>query len=174
MDQQGTLTAPQESFLYTMRNVGNIFYLLVAAFAAIEGIFLWKRGCGLAYPFLLMYLGTAAMHLLVESQNRYHFHALYMLAILAALGVRDICEASRVRVQQRLEERRSLAQQKQEDAMKKEALMQEEEHLVELRQEAMQSKFDLRDALEKGYITVRVSKAYMDEAETGKPTADDK
>ena len=173
MDQQGTLTAARESFLYAARGIGNIFYLLVAAFAAIEGIFLWKRGCGLAYPFLLMYLGTVAMHLLVENQNRYHFHALYMLAILAALGVRDICGASRMRVQQRLDERRLLARQKQEDAMKKETLLREEEHLTELRQQAMQSKFDMRDALEKGYITVRVSKAYMDETGTGKPTADD-
>ena len=163
MDQQGTLTASRESFLYATRGIGNIFYLLVVAFAAFEGIFLWRRGAGLAYPFLLMYLGTAAMHLLVENQNRYHFHALYMLAILAAFGVRDICGASRVRVQQRLEEMRGLAQQRQEDAAKKTALLQEEKHLIELRQQAMQSKFDMREALEKGYITVRVSEAYMDE-----------
>ena len=163
MEQQGTLTEARESFLYAARGIGNIFYLLVVAFAAIEGIFLWKRGCGLAYPFLLMYLGTVAMHLLLENQNRYHFHALFMLAILAAFGVRDICAASRVRVQQRLEERRTLAQQKQEDAMKKNALLREEEHLTELRQQAMQSRFDVRDALEKGYITVRVSKAYTDD-----------
>ena len=171
MNQQGTLTASREGFLYAVRGMGNVFYLLVVAFAAIEGIFLWKRGCGLAYPFLLMYLGTAAMHLLVENQNRYHFHALYMLAILAALGVRDICGASRVRVQQRLEERRTLAQQKQEDAMKEKALLQEEEHLTELRQEAMRSRFDMRDALETGFITVRVSQACLDEMEDGKPSA---
>ena len=174
MNQQGTLTEARENFLYAARSIGNIFYLLVVALAAVEGIFLWKRGSGLAYPFMLMYLGTAAMHLLVESQNRYHFHALYMLAILAAFGVRDICGANRVRVQQRLEERSALARQKQEDTMKKKSLLQEEERLIELRRQAMQSKFDMRDALEKGYITVRVSKAYMDEAGTGRPTADDK
>ena len=173
MDQQGTLTAARERFLYAARGVGNIFYLLVAAFAAIEGIFLWRRGCGLMYPFLLMYLGTAAMHLLVETQNRYHFHALYMLAMLAAFGVRDICGASRVRVQRRLEERCILMQQKREDAMKEKTLRQEEERLTELRRQAMQSRFDMRDALEKGFITVRVSKAYMDETGAGKPTADE-
>ena len=163
MEQQGTLTAPRERFLYAARGVGNIFYLLAVAFAAIEGVFLWKRGCGLAYPFLLMYLGTAAMHLLVENQNRYHVHALYLLAILAAFGARDICEASRARVQQRLEEGRALARQRREDAMKKQALLREEARLTDLRRQAMQSKFDLRDALEKGLVTVRVSEAYVDE-----------
>lgn len=162
MDQQGTLTPSREGFLYAARGIGNIFYLLVVAFAAIEGVFLWKHGAGLAYPFVLMYLGTAAMHLLVESQNRYHFHALYMLAILAAFGVRDICAAGRVQVQQRLEERRALARRKEEDEAKKKALLQEEEHLTELRRQAMQSPFDMRDALEKGYVTVRVSKACVD------------
>ena len=163
MDQQGTLTAAREHFLYAARGVGNMFYLLAVAFAAIEGIFLWRRGCGLAYPFVLMYLGTVAMHLLVENQNRYHFHALYMLAMLAALGVRDICEASRARVQRRLEERRAIDRQEREDAARAQTLRREEEHLTELRREAMQSRFDLRDALEKGYVTVRVSEAYVDE-----------
>ena len=162
MNQQGTLTEARENFLYAARSAGNFYYLLVVALAALEGIFLWRRGAGLAYPFVLMYLGTAAMHLLVENQNRYHFHALYMLAILAAFGVRDICAASRVRVQQRQEEKRVLARQRREDEMKKKVLQQEEAHLVELRQQAMQSGFDLRDALEKGYITVRVSEAYVD------------
>ena len=165
MNQQGTLTAARESFLYTIRGIGNIFYLLVVALAAVEGIFLWRQGSGLAYPFLLMYLGTAAMHLLVENQNRYHFHALYMLAILAAFGVKDICAAGRTRVQQRQEERRVLARQEREDAEKRAALAQEEEYLTALRRQAMQSRFDMREALEKGYITVRVSRACADEAE---------
>lgn len=164
MDQQGTLTKARESFLYTVRGWGNIFYLLMIALAAIEGIFMWRKGAGLAYPFMLMYLGTVAMHLFVENQNRYHFHALYMLAILASLGIKDICEASRVRVQQRLEERRLEARQKEEDKAKKASLHLEEERLTQIRQEAMQSKFDMKDALEKGFITVRVSKAYDDKS----------
>ena len=172
MRQQGTLTASRESFLYAARNFGNIFYLLAVALAAIEGIFLWRRGCGLAYPFLLMYLGTAAMHLLVESQNRYHFHALCMLAILASFGIRDICDASRSRVQRRLEERREIERRDREDEITKQALLREEEHLTELRRQAMQSQFDLRDALEKGYVTVRVSEAYVDKKD-GKQNSSD-
>lgn len=163
LDQQGNLTETREDFLYNVRSAGNIFYLLVVVLATIEGLYLWQRGVGLAYPFLLMYLGTAAMHLLVENQNRYHFHALYMFAILAALGIKDIKESTRVRVQQKLEERRDAARRKQEDEEKKEALLKEEEHLTKLRHEAMNSQFDMKDALEKGYITVRVTQAYADE-----------
>lgn len=173
MEGQGTLTDGMRGFLYAVRDWGNVFYLLIAALAAVEGIFLWRNGPGLAYPFLLMYLGTVAMHLLVESQNRYHFHALYMLAILAALGVRDVCEASRVRVQQRLEERRRLAEREREDAEKKEALLREEETVRQLREEAMRSGFNMTDALEKGYVTVRVSGIYA-EGEKDRPPEKDK
>ena len=164
MDQQGTLTPDRERLLLTIRSWGNLFYLLVVGFAAIEGIYLWQKGSGIAYPFLLMYLGTVAMHLLVENQNRYHFHALYMLAVLAALGVRHISESGRVRVQQKLEERRMAARLDKEAAEKRRALLLEEENLIRLRQEAMQSRFDMKAALEKGYVTVRVTRAYADEA----------
>ena len=165
MAQQGTLTPERESFLYAARSWGTTFYLLVLALAAVGGIAFWRKGADRAYPFLLMVLGTVAMHLLVENQNRYHFHALYMLAILAAFGVKHACEESRLRVQQRQEERRCLAKSEQEDAQKREALQQEEAHLTALRREAMQSRFDMRDALEKGYVTVRVTKACQDACE---------
>ena len=85
-------------------------------------------------------------------------------AILAALGVRDICESSRIRVQRKLEERRQAARLAQEAEEKREALLREEEHLAQLRREAMRSPFNMRDALEKGYVTVRVTKACADEA----------
>ena len=162
MDQQGTLTPELESFLYWIRGWGNIFYLLVLALSLVAGVTFWQKGASLAYPFMLMYLGTVAMHLLLENQNRYHFHTLYMLAILAAFGVRGVCEAGRVRVQQRQEERRLIAKQKREDAQKREALLLEEENLIRLRREAMNSRFDMESALKKGYITVRVSKACED------------
>lgn len=164
MDQQGTLTPERERLLLAVRGWGNLFYLLVISLAAIEGIYLWQRGPGIAYPFLLMVLGTVALHLLVENQNRYHFHALYMLAMLAALGVRHVCEASRARVQQRLEERRMAARLALEDSEKRKALLREEERLVRLRQEAMRSQFDMKAALEKGLVTVRVTRVCADEA----------
>ena len=165
MDQQGTLTPERERLLLTLRGWGNIFYLLVIGLAAIEGVYLWQRGPGMAYPFLLMYLGTAALHLLVENQNRYHFHALFMLAALAALGVRDICESSRVRVQQKQEARRAAARAEEEAQAKRRALLLEEERLTRLRREAMQTRFDMKAALEAGYVTVCVTRACAEEAE---------
>ena len=43
---------------------------------------------------ILMILGTMAMHLVVESQNRYHFHTIPLIAILAAVGVVDLVRHS--------------------------------------------------------------------------------
>ena len=163
MGGQGTLTDALRGFLYAMQQWGNVFYLLMIALAIIAGVTFWQKGASLAYPFVLMVLGTAAMHVLLENQNRYHFHALYMMAILAAFGVRSVCEAGRARVQQRQEERRRLEREKLEDAQRREALLREEENLTRLRREAMNSRFDLKRALETGHITVRVSKACGDE-----------
>ena len=167
MGQQGTLTPERERLLLTLRRWGNIFYLLVIALAAIEGAYLWQKGAGVAYPFLLMVLGTVAMHLLVENQNRYHFHALPMLAVLAALGLRQVCESSRIRVQRKLEARRHAAALDREAEEKRQALLREEENLIRLRQEAMRCRFDMRAALEKGYVTVRVTRACAEEADAG-------
>ena len=165
MEQQGTLTSERASFLYAVRSWGTTFYLLVLALSLVGAVGFWQKGAGLAYPFLLMVLGTVAMHLLVENQNRYHFHALYMLAILAAFGVKSACEASRLRVQRKQEERRRVAEGEREDAEKREALRREEEHLTALRREAMQSRFDMKEAIQKGYVTVRVTKACQDACE---------
>ena len=165
MDQQGTLTPERERFLYAARSWGSIYYLLVLALAAVGGIAFWQKGAGMAYPFLLMTLGTAGMHLLVESQNRYHFHALYMLAILAGFGVRSVCEAEQLRVRQKSEERRRFDEGAREEEEKRRALLREEEHLTALRREAMQCRFDMAEAIRKGYVTVRVTRACQDTCE---------
>ena len=159
MGQQGTLTPERESFLFAVRSWGSMLYLLSIGLAIAGGIGFWQKGAGLGYPFLLMVLGTMAMHLLVESQNRYHFHALYMLAVLAAFGVKSACEGSRLRERQRQQERRRLDGEAREDEKKREALLREEEHLTALRREAMGCRFDLEDALQKGLVTVRVTRA---------------
>lgn len=96
--EQGNLTPELEQKLYSFYAVGDLFYLLCVAFSGITGIFLWFKGNDYAYIFILVYIGTAGMHLFVESQNRYHYHALLMLALLAGISISEIHQMNRAKV----------------------------------------------------------------------------
>ena len=64
----------------------------------------------------------------------------------------------------RLREEREAAQamlREREERIRK--MHQEEAELTQLREEAMQSKFDMKDALERNLIRVSVSEAYRKE-----------
>jgi hypothetical protein len=162
MDQQGTLTKARETFLYEIRDINNIVYLIVVAFAGIGGIFLWRRGNGINYPFVLVFVGTLGMHLFVENQNRYHYHVLFMFILMAGYTVKEIYEMNRQKIMMTKSEDQYKRSDQIENQKKIEELRKEEEELIKLRQEAMQIKFDMKSALEKGLITVSVSEAYKE------------
>lgn len=165
MDQQGTLTKEREQFLYQIRDFSNLYYLLAVAFAAIGGIFLWKKGNSLLYPFCLVFVGTVGMHLFVENQNRYHYHALFMFALMAGCTIKDIYSMNRSKVLRIREEKEREKQLEEEKRERMRKMVLEEEELTRLRQEAMRSRFDMKSALEKGYIKVSVSQVYQKDGE---------
>lgn len=173
MDQQRTLTPAREKFLYGVRDISNLFYLTLVALAGVEGIFLWKRGNDITFPFILIFVGTAGMHLFVESQNRYHYHALFMFVLLAGFTIKEVYEMNRCKVLASREEKERCLLEKQEDEKKMEILLNEEEELKKRREEAMRCGFDMMDALKKGYVTVSVSEAY-EKDETPDPSEPDK
>lgn len=163
MDQQGTLTGSREDFFYGIRDISNLFYLTLAALAGIGGFFLWKRGSGVTFPFILIFVGTAGMHLFVENQNRYHYHVLFMFALLAGYTIKEIYEMNYCKVLAGQVEKERRSREKEEDEKKMEFLLKEEEELKKRREEAMGCRFDMMDALKKGYVTVSVSEAYEGE-----------
>ena len=163
LDEQGNLTPQREQFLYGSRDWGNLYYLVCLAFAGIAGIFLWKKGNDMEYIFILISVGTVGMHLLVESQNRYHYHALFMFALLAGCAVEGIYRMNRSKVLKLREEKeraQAMLREKQERILK---MHEDEKELTRLREEAMQSKFDMKDALERKLIRISVSQAYQQE-----------
>lgn len=172
LDEQGNLTEERESFIYSSREWGNLFYLVCLAFAGIAGIFLWCKGNDVEYVFILIFVGTVGMHLFVESQNRYHFHALYMLAILAGCAVNGIYRMNRSKVlklREAKERERENVRFKQERMDK---LRQDEQELTRLRMVSMQSRFDMQSALEHNLVRITVSEAY--ETENDKAKKEDK
>lgn len=163
LNEQGNLTPEREEFLYSSRQWGNLFYLVCVAFAGIAGIFLWRKGNDIEYIFVLIFVGTVGMHLFVESQNRYHYHALFMFALLAGCAVEGIYHLNRSKVLKLREEKEERQEQVRRRNERIEKLRQDEQELNQLRETAMQSKFDMKDALERNLIRVSVSQAYQQE-----------
>ena len=163
LDEQGNLTPQREQFLYSSRDRGNLYYLVCLTFAGIAGLFLWRKGNDIEYVFILIFVGTVGMHLFVESQNRYHYHALFMFALLAGCAVNGIYQMNRSKVLKLRHEREDVRNRLLEKQKRIRKMHQDENELTRLREEAMQSKFDMKDALERNLIRVSVSEAYRQE-----------
>ncbi len=91
LKQQGALTSARQSIIDRFTQCNDVFYLLSIFFSAAYAVRLFQRQTeSPAQVFLLLFIGTSALHMLVESQNRYHYLMLPVFTILAAMGVADI------------------------------------------------------------------------------------
>lgn len=165
MNQQGNLTAARESFLYSMMHLGDLYYLTILVFGLVGGIALFRRKPDSSFAIILMILGTIALHLLVENQNRYHFHVLSLLPILAAVALRAIldavgrnCMAAQYEAQRRKE-------QAQERARIIAQTRADEAERARLRAEALHAQFDIGKALREGHVNITMSEASTEPTE---------
>lgn len=159
MDQQHNLTPERKNFLYQMMDVSDMYYLIMLLLAGVLGIYLWKKKPGPAYSLVLLFLGTVALHLLVENQNRYHYHALPIFAIFAGMAVCCIKEECGVRVMAVKARKKREADEQTERAAHIRALADEERRLMNLRSQAMHAQFDIDKALCEGHVGIMVSAA---------------
>lgn len=163
MGQQNTLTAERQDFLYTMRDVNNLYYMTAVALSALGAVFLIRRRGTWAYVPITVFLGTVAMHLLVENQNRYHFHALYLFVLLSAVALHilyETCEDHLVRGQADRTQKR-LLKEAEDNAYRR--IEEAENYAQQKSEQSMQSQFDMASALRDGHIRVSVSKAVEDD-----------
>ncbi|HML49091.1 MAG TPA: glycosyltransferase family 39 protein, partial [Clostridia bacterium] len=85
-EQQGKLTEGLKAWLESLRPVSRELYLLVLAWALAAAIHQWRKRARLDPIFLigmLFFLGTAALHMLLETQVRYHYNMIPFLILLA-------------------------------------------------------------------------------------------
>lgn len=166
-DEQGNLTSWRSAFLYQMRDINNIVYAITIFFAMMGLLFLYKGKANYLYIFVLVYLGTVAMHLLVESQNRYHYFVLQVFMLLAGFGIQSLyndCKNAKAKKSEQLVSTENLEDVKQNQMdIYKEA----EEEIAAMRSEALANVFDMKTALEQGHIVMTVSEAYEKTEEKG-------
>ncbi len=163
MGQQGTLTQQRQDFLYAMRNFNNYVYLTAVAFSALAVFLLIHRRGTWAYVPVTVFLGTVAMHLLVENQNRYHFHAIYCFVILTAVALHFLYEeCDDYLVRGRRGRTRKLERQR-EEAAALQRIEDAQSYAASLQQQKMEGQFDMDTALKQGHVRVSVSKAVEEE-----------
>ena len=161
LDQQGNLTPARESFLYQMMDVSDLYYLTLLFFSGLYGFLCFRRSPDSMYACLLLFCGTVALHLMVENQNRYHYHALALLCLMTGISVRDISDMVRRAVMDRLVKKQQAAAEKAARDAHVFMIQQEETDRARLRAEALHAQFDMGAAIREGHIRIVASKGVI-------------
>lgn len=91
LSQQGNLTPERQEIIDRFSVWNDCFYMLALFFSAVFGLQQFKRkDTGPAQALVLLFVGTAILHMILESQNRYHYFILPVFAILASMSVAEV------------------------------------------------------------------------------------
>ena len=160
LKEQNKLTKNRANILAQSKEANQIVYMVVVLFSFLAFISLFRRRLSPVYVLILTYLGTAAMHLFVESQNRYHFHILPVFVVIASVGVHLIFENARVFVKSADLEKEEKEKQKIREEAALKQFEADEHEAIENRYKNMTNAFDLQSAILNGTVSVSVSEGY--------------
>ncbi len=167
MNNQLLLTTDVESLFYDLADLNNVFYLFVVFLSAIGVIFLLRKD-NEASLFAIFFVGTIALFLLVEMQNRYHYFALQSLAILAAGGIGFTYEFYRQRSELRISNKLMLLADVElaagvvEEKVKEGAVLETSEGVSASTTAASKmNTIDVIKAIQEGHIRITATKAYQ-------------
>lgn len=91
-EQQGRLTEELKASLEGLRPISRELYLLILAWALAAAMQQWRKKDRLDPVFaigMLFFLGTAALHMVLETQVRYHYNMIPFLILLAVYALAD-------------------------------------------------------------------------------------
>jgi hypothetical protein len=172
MNNQLLLTTNVESLFYDLADLNNVFYLFVVFLSAIGVIFLLRKD-NEASLFAIFFVGTIALFLLVEMQNRYHYFALQSLAILAAGGIGFTYEFYRQRSELRISNKLMLLADVElaagvvEEEVKEGAVLETSEVIsVSTTAASKMNTIDVIKAIQEGHIRITATKAYQEDGVT--------
>ncbi len=162
----------KNEFINNVTVWNNIYYTVFVYLSLLAGIFLWfKKKVGTEHVLVLYFIGVAILHMILESQSRYHYNILPVFAILASAGVVGIfrhhvaarrAAADRIATsaadfkseEQFFENAPAIAEQNPSD-----------EDIIEKEADQNDNKFDLLYAIKQGHVTVTVTEAYLNRDE---------
>ena len=166
MDQQGNLTPDRESFLYRMMDVSDLYYLTLLLGGLVYGLVSFRREPDVFYACLLLFCGTVALHLLVENQNRYHYHAIPLLCVMLGVAVSAGSVQVNKMIMTQLEKKRQAAVEKAAAEAHIQMIQREQEEQSRLRAEALHAQFDMGKAIREGHIRIVASQGVQEDNRT--------
>jgi hypothetical protein len=91
LGQQGNLTPERQNIINAISQWNDYAYLLSIFFSSLMGLKMIKqRYISPAQVLILLFVGTVILHMLLESQNRYHYIMLPVFAILSSMSAADL------------------------------------------------------------------------------------
>lgn len=172
LEQQNNLTSGRKEFINSVTIWNNIYYIICVYMSLIAGIFLWfRKKAGTGHILVLYFVGIAFLHMVVESQSRYHYSILPVFAILAAVGAVEIFKFYRYREAYIFgNESEADVPEREKRAIEEQVLKKQESAIEESKTPAITDedkkaaadhRFDILEAIQKGHVTVTVSEAYL-------------
>jgi hypothetical protein len=93
LTQQNTMTAGRQAIIDAFSAFNSFYYSLFVMFSAVFGLrFFKEKLLTPAHALVLLFVGTAVLHMVLECQNRYHYFLLPVLVILSSLAITGICK----------------------------------------------------------------------------------
>jgi len=170
MKNQGLLTSDREVFLKKLADINNVYYLFIIFLATIGVCFLFVRDNN-TQVFVVFFVGTIVLHLLVEAQNRYHYYLLQNFSILAAVGVGLLFRTYMEKTQSRLLLKK-MKMQVAETALEAAVTMEDPEETglpeqcgskeLKHQEESKLNTIDVIKAIENGHIIITATETYGD------------
>ncbi|MDF2984997.1 MAG: hypothetical protein K0R50_507 [Eubacterium sp.] len=156
LESQHNLTSERKAFINKLTIWNNIYYIFCVYLSLISGVFLWfRKRVGLEHILILYFIGTAMLHMVLESQNRYHYSILPVFAILASTGLVEIfryyIHKTKLKIESVIEK----------EELTSEGPISVEPEFSNSEEKIKDNRFDMLDAIKKGHITVTVTEAYI-------------
>ncbi len=158
LEQQGNLTADKRELINDITIWNNVYYIICVYLSLVAGIFLWfRKSVGTKNVLILYFIGTALLHMILESQGRYHYNILPVFALLAVSGLTEIFRYYQNHLAYNQSQNTdTLADIEQETKLKNSF---KEDRKIN---NTSDNSFDMLDAIRKGHVTVTVTEAYLE------------
>ena len=167
MEKQNTITPEKKALISGFVLWNNLYYLLTIFLSLLMGVSLWyKKKVGPEHILILFFIGTAILHMILESQNRYHYNILPIFAILAANGCVEFFHRYSNKTSITIDGYKSSAMQQSVITIQEELTAAPEPPST--KQEEKDNKFDMLSAIQDGHVVVTVSEAYLKSTQESK------
>ncbi len=167
LEQQDNLTADRKTLLSNSIMWNNLYYLLCLFLSLVAGISLWfRKRFGPEHILILFFIGTAILHMVLESQNRYHYNILPIFSILAAYGCVELFRYYLGKTNT-YNENNSISEQNIVFSTENEvtATLEQQQFSAQERSQEKNNMFDMLAAIKEGHVIVTVSEAYTKNTE---------